>query len=43
MAHPWMEVYGDGMIRFVGLLDNHASFYVPETSGDVTRKQMTDQ
>ncbi|KAK2172889.1 hypothetical protein NP493_922g01006 [Ridgeia piscesae] len=38
-AHPWMEVFGDGMIRFVGVLDHHADFYVPETGGAVTRRQ----
>ncbi|KAI0219659.1 hypothetical protein LSAT2_028864 [Lamellibrachia satsuma] len=38
-AHPWMEVYGDGVIRFVGVLDHHTSFYVPETGGAVTRRQ----
>ena len=34
-----MEVFGDGLIRFVGLLDHHADFYVPETGGAVTRRQ----
>lgn len=37
--HPWIEVYADGVIHYIGILDHHADFYVPETGGVVTLPQ----
>ena len=39
VPHPWMEVYSDGVIRFIGILDHETDFYVPETGGVVTVAQ----